>query len=323
MALSHRKLSAWYAQLAQQLESGLPFTQALRLARGTGMPSAGLEGMATTIESGGSVDAALRAGTAWLPPADVLALSAAAEAGRMPRTLRNLSVRHGEIGAAQLRLMLACVYPLGVLHFGLLLLPVLGMIDWEKGFQWSTPGYLRQVALSLGPLWALVIATSWLVRRGNPAVLAVARALPAIGGYMRAQALADFAFALGNLLEAGVPIGRAWATAGAIARSRDLQAAARAMEQAIAQGSAPGPQLAAWPVFPPDFVALYVGGETTGQLEPNLLRLATLQQDAANRALTQATLIYPTLLFFGVAGMVIYQVTKFYGAYLKMIQGML
>src|SRR5438876_559240 len=121
MPLSHRQLSAWYLQLAQQLEAGLSLAQALQATRASGPPRATLDAMVAKIETGGGVDDALRVAEKWLPLADTLALSAAAEAGRMPRTLRSLAARHSEIGSAKLRITLACIYPLGMLHVALVL----------------------------------------------------------------------------------------------------------------------------------------------------------------------------------------------------------
>jgi general secretion pathway protein F/type IV pilus assembly protein PilC len=319
MLLGHRKLSAWYHQLAQNLEAGMPLAAALRAAQGTGAPASTLENMAACIETGGSAADALRAAGSWLPLADLLALTAAAEAGRMPRTLHALSARHALIGTAKLRVVLACAYPLAILHFGLLLLPVMRMIDWEKGFQWSTAAYVRGLALTILPLWGAGIAVGSLARQGNPVVARITAMLPAVGGYARAQALADFCFALGNFLEAGVPIGRAWAAAGLITRSRELKAAAVAMEASVVHGQAPGTKLDAWKCFPPDFVALYKTGEATGQLDANLLRLAAHHQDAANRALGVATVAYPLLMFLVVAGTVVYFVVSFYAGYLEML----
>ena len=48
--------------------------------------------------------------------------------------------------------------------------------------------------------------------------------------YVRAQGLSDFAFALGNFLEAGLRIDRAWSVAGAITTRADLRKAAGAID---------------------------------------------------------------------------------------------
>ena len=317
MALGHRKLSAWYQQLAQHLDAGIPLAAALHVSQGTGPSAASLATMAGTVERGGSVDDALRSASAWLPPSDLLALGAAAHAGRMPRTLRNLAARHEQLGAAKLRVLLASLYPLGVLHFGLLLLPVVRMIDWEKGFQWNALAYVRTLAVTLVPLWIAAAMVVFLARRGNPVLAKITGMLPAVGNYLRTQALADFSFTLGNLLEAGVPIGKAWSATGLISTSPALKSAATAMANTVEQGHAPGSQLNAWPCFPPDFVALYRTGESTGQLDLNLQRLGTQFQDAANRALGVATVIYPMLILVIVAAGIAYFVISIYAGYLN------
>lgn len=322
MSLSHRKLSAWYLMLARQTEAGLPLAAALRSSRGSGLPTAGLEAMARNIEAGGSVEAAFDVAKTWLPRPDRLGLTAAAEAGRLPRTLTSLSERHAQLGATQLRLLLACLYPLAMVHAVLLLLPIMKMIDWDKGFTWDTAVYMRTLAFTVLPLWAAIAALWVLVRRQNPLLTRVARALPFIGGYVRAQGLADFSYALGNFLDAGMLISRAWSLAGSIATRPDLKMAADEMHAVISRGERPGTQLDRWSCFPPDFVALYHTGESTGQLEQNLFRLATTYQDHAKRALTLATLFYPALLFVGAAAAIVYHIIKFYSGYLKMIESL-
>jgi type II secretory pathway component PulF len=114
-----------------------------------------------------------------------------------------------------------------------------------------------------------------------------------------------------------VPIGKAWATSGLITTSTPLKSAAVTMEHMVEQGRAPGTVLDATPGFPPDFDALYRTGESTGQLEGNLLKLATQYQEAANRALGVATVIYPMLMFLIVAAGIAYFVISIYAGYLN------
>lgn len=319
MPLSHKKLSAWYHLLAQNLEAGLPFAAALRASAGGGAPASGLMQMAGIAERGGSIDDALRSAGTWLPSADRLFLSAGAETGRLPRVLHNLSARHAQFSAVKLRLLLACAYPLAVLHLGLLLFPLLGMIDWEKGFLWDTSTYVRSIAFTLLPLWLAGATLAFLARRQSPLLHRFARLLPAFRGYVIAQSLADFAFALGNFLEAGLRIDHAWQAAGVITRSPSLRTAASDVNVIIARGDQPGPHLSRHACFPADFVALYQTGETTGQLEQNLLRLAGQNQERANTSLKLASLLYPALLFIAVVVVIGWHVVSFYSGYLKMI----
>lgn len=321
MPLSHRRLATWYVQLAQNLDAGVPLAESLRMTRGAA-PASSVEAMAIAIDHGGSSDDALRAGAKLFPLQDQLALSAAADAARMPHTLRALATRHMQIATAQVRVALACLYPLVVLHIGLLLIPVMRMIDWQSGFHWSLPEYLHGLAITVVPLWLVIGVLVVLARRHSPILTAIARLLPALRRYVIFQSLADLTFALGNFVEAGVPIGQAWAAAGLISRASDLKRAANAMAAVVERGQPPGTQLASWPCFPPDFVAQYRTGETTGQLDAALARLTTQYQDSANHALTAATILYPIVVFLLVAGGVVYFVVSVYSGYLNMIMKM-
>lgn len=316
MPPSHRRLAAWYIQLAQQLEAGLTLAESLRAAQGMGMPPATLSAMAATIDHGGSARDALATGAAHLPEPDRLALSASADAGRMPQTLRALAARHEQLGAAKMKILLACLYPAALLHLAMLVLPLLLMIDWKKGLQWSTPRYVGSVLALAVPLWALIATAVILVRKQNPMMRRLATLLPGLGGYVRAQALSDLAFALGSFLEAGIQIGPAWKAAGGVSRSPQLRRASEAIVAAVDRGQPPGVHLGSWACFPPDFVAPYRNGERTGQLDTTLIRLAAQYQDAASRALTIVMGLYPTIIFLLVAGVIGYLVIRMYAGYL-------
>ncbi len=317
MSLSHKKLASFYLQLAQLLDAGLPLAAALRGS--TSGPRSGTEAFARWIEAGGSIDQGLHAASSWLPKSDRPFLAAAAQSGRLPQTLRNLAERHTEYNSTQLRLVLSCAYPLGVLHLGLLVFPIIGMIDWQKGLQWSTSRYLLTLAGTVLPLWGIAWYLYRLHRRQSPILDRFLGMLPLLRTYRRSQALADFAYALGHLLEAGILIAQAWAIAGKIARWPALRKAGRQVHEIILRGEAPGLHLHEFPCFPIDFVALYRSGELSGQLDQNLKLLATQNQEQARHHLKLATGIYATALFLLIAGMVVYNVVRFYAGYFNML----
>jgi type II secretory pathway component PulF len=322
--LSSATLSVIYAQLAQQLAAGLTFAQALRTS--SAAPAGDTQRLAALAESGLSIPEIIASAGDWLPADDRPFLAAAARSGRLPRILVNLSERHGQIAQTRSRLFFASLYPLGVFHFGAVVFPFLRMIDFQHGLQWSLAGYLGGVLAIILPAWISVITLWILVRRKNPLALAFLDRLPAIGGYRRHQALADFSFSLGNLLEGGVPIDRAWLAAGEIARSPRIASAAKTIHAGIELGEAPGPHLARIPAFPPAFAARYQTGETTGSLDHALLALAAEHQAVANTRLKAATMIYPGLLFAAVALMIAWIVISFalqyYGQLNAIMDGM-
>lgn len=318
--LSPDKLSVLYRQLAQQLAAGLTLAQALRAP--SPAPSGDAFRLAAMAEAGRPVADIVGAAGAWLPATDRPFLIAAAGSGRLPLVLANLADRHAQIGATRRKMVFASLYPLAVFHFGALVLPLVRMIDFQRGLQWSAPGYVAGVALIILPVWGGAALLRTLVRRGHPAAHALLDLLPAVGGYRRHQALADFSFALGVLLEAGAPIGRAWREAGGIARSPRLRRAADAMVGHIELGRAPGERLTP-PVFPAEYVARYRTGETTGGLETALLSLAADHQQRANDRLAAAAVLYPALLFSAVAAMVGYIVIGFVLNYVNTLNGLM
>lgn len=319
MSPSHEHLSRWYHQLAQQLEAGRPLAEALRTSHGNGRINAVAGAMADAIEQGGSVDEALGIARGALPEADTLFLSAAAETGRLPRILQTLSARHEQFRTLKLRLIFACAYPAAVLHVGLLLFPLRQMISGENGLVWDSAVYLRGLSWTLLPLWASVGLIAAIAGRRTEWLRCLGRAVPLVRGYLRAQALADFAQALANFLDAGLAIQRAWPLAGLLSRTPDLNEAAQKITTAITRGELPGPRMREYACFPADFAARYQVGEATGHLEENLFRLARDYQEQADRKLKSVSVIYPTGLLVVVGGLTIFQVVSFYAGYLKVL----
>jgi len=324
LSLSHAKLSAFYLQLSQQLGAGLTLAQSL--AARSPAPAADCARLVRLIHDGETVAKVFTAAGTWLPEEDRPFLAAAAATGRLPLILRTLSERHAHIGTLQRRVAFSCLYPLGVLHFGSLVFALFRLINWETGIHWSTPGFIGGVLMILLPFWGSVIGLAVLMRRRNPLAATFLSLLPAIGGYRREQALADFAFALGNLLEAGAPIADAWHSAGEIANSPRIASAAAAVREQILRGGAPSAVINSQRVFPHDFVALYQTGEVTGSLDKNLIHLAEIHQDRARQKLAFAAVLYPGLLFFAVAALVLFIVISAYSGYIgninKMLDGM-
>ena len=311
----------FYHQLAQQLSAGLTLAEALR-ARSPA-PAGDCARLAAMAEGGDSVAGLMASAGSWLPKHDRPFLIAGAESGRLPLVLANLAGRHEQIATTRRRVVIASAYPLVVFHLGALILPFLRMIDFEKGLCWSASGYVGGLLAILLPVWGGAALLWILVRRGNPVAHALLDFLPAIGGYRRHQALADFAFALGNLLEAGTPIGKAWLDAGVISRSPRLRRASETVHAHIERGQAPGAQLIGIRAFPDDFAARYQTAERAGALEHSLLALAAEHQEKANGRLTAASMLYPGLLFAAVAAMVAYMVFGFVLKYVNTLNSLM
>lgn len=319
MSLSHKKLASWYLQLAQSLESGLPLAAALDTCEGA--PATGRRLMANQIEAGASVDEMLKQAPGWLPKKDRYFWSAAARSGRLPQTLRTLSDRHERLGAAKMKLIFGALYPVGMLTLAGFLMPIMWQIDFEKGLSKISDifnaGYYMDVAMIEGPLWGGIILLLILAKLDSPLLPMLAKALPGFRGHAIRQALADFSYALAAFLEAGTPIGKAWAGAGLVANRPEFRRAGNEMRKLIDDGATPSEHLKKYRCFPADFRALYTTGERTGQLDKNLVALGRQYQEGANRAMTFASIFYPAIMFGAVAILLVINIISFYAGYLQ------
>jgi type II secretory pathway component PulF len=241
------------------------------------------------------------------------------ETGRLPQTLRNLSERHERIGATQLKVILGLLYPIGVYHLAALLLPIIRMIDYEQGFQWDASRHLLESVLLIGPLWALGILVLGLVKTKHPILPRILRCIPLLRRYSKAQALADFAYALGTFIDAGTPMQTAWAGATRIANDAALTHANHALQTTFMAGQDPATELKSHSVFPPDFVAFYAAGSQSGKLDTMMLKAGQQFQTQANHAMNYAAIVYPSLLFAGVAVFIVFTLFQVYGDYLDVL----
>ncbi len=316
MALSHKRLSAWYLQLAQSLESGLALPAALETCEGA--PAVGRRLMAGKLQAGDSIDEVLKAAPSWLPKKDRYFWSAAAHSGRLPQTLRTLSDQHERVGAAKIKLLFGAAYPVGMLTFAGMLMPIMWQIDFEKGLNKVTdiftPLYFSQVALIQGSLWGSIIALLILAKFDSPILPMLAKLLPGFRGHSKKQALADFCYALAAFIQAGTPIGKAWAGAGLVTSQRAFKIAGNAMRARIDDGETPSEHLKRYHCFPADFRSLYTTGERTGQLDINLIVLGRQYQEGANRSMTFASVFYPVVMFGIVVIIMVISIFSFYSS---------
>ncbi len=318
--ISHKLLANWYLQLSQHLEAGVPLAEAFILAEGP--PPKDRTHLAEAVRSDKELAEILKKAPKWLPQADRIFICAGQQTGRLPQTLSTLSDRHDRIGANQLKAILGLLYPLGVFHIAALVLPLVRMIDFEAGFEWSASQHLFLSSALLLPLWALILSVFILAKTENPLLPRLMRGIPILRRYSKAQALADFSYALGTFIETGVPIQQAWTHSVRLSRAPGLIAAYRKIQPILERGENPATSLKQFPVFPPDFVAYYTSGAQTGKLDQNLIIAGQRFQAQANQAMTFAAIVYPTLLFAAVAGFIIYSIFKVYGGYVDMLMHM-
>lgn len=160
-------LAAFNAQLAHLLEAGVPLEQSLRLVAeeaGAGRLADGIRQVATELENGLDLPAAIAKNKASFPPLYGQLVGAGIKSGNLPGVLASLS-RHLEFDR-KLRTMVwrASVYPLVVigatgavgLFLDLWVFPAFREIFWQ--FDAKMPWITRFCLHYMGPIsWALML----------------------------------------------------------------------------------------------------------------------------------------------------------------------
>ena len=308
----------WYLQLSQHLEAGIAVADALELCDGPAKQNR--RAMAEAIRAGSSWGQVVESAGAWLPKNDRGLLIAAEDAARLPQTSQRLSERHRRIRNTHRAVIFSLIYPVGVFHMAAFILPFMQQLDFEAGLSAIDPATILTQGLTLiTPLWAIAGLVALMIKTQSPVLPALLRMIPLLRRYSKAQSLADFSNTLGSFTEAGQLAQIAWREAASASRARDLQKAYNQLLPVFDAGMDPADSLEALKVFPVDFIAYYRTGANTGKLDSSLFKIGSEYQGRANRALAAAAVLYPSLVFAAVAGMVIYTVIQFYAGYFDML----
>jgi type II secretory pathway component PulF len=308
---SSRRLAAWYFQLAQSLEAGVPLLEALAAPGG---PKPALRAAMVARLNGGALLAdELRAADAWLPQVDVQLLLAGAEAGRLPATCRRLAASHENVARLMGRAVLATLYPLAVVHLGAFLLPLKHLVLG------SAAVYAKQVLLVLVPLW-LALAAVFIVLGRHPGLRRrVFALLPWVAGFQRARDLGVLAAVLEGYVANGLSPAVAWEMAGRATGAPALAALGRRLAAEAEAGRQPGLALLRERGLPVEFAQAYRTGEQSGRLDESLGWLARRHTEEAERKLALVALWYPQFALLLVAVWVGASVVAMYAGYLKEI----
>lgn len=304
---SSRRLAAWYFQLAQSLDAGVPLLEALAAPGG---PDGRARAVLIERLRGGARLSDELARADWLPRVDAHLLIAGAEAGRLPATCLRLATRHELVARFTGKLALAILYPLIVVHVGALVLPLRHLVLG------SALEYVRLVVLALGGLW-LTLALLFLLGRHGRLRRTVCAALPWFAGFQRARDLSTLATVLDGYLAAGVSPVIAWTTAGEATGAPALAALGRRMAAEAEAGRQPGLALAGEKALPADFAHSYRTGERSGRLDESLGWLARRYAEEAERKLSLASLWYPQFALLAVAVWVGVNFVSLYAGYLR------
>jgi type II secretory pathway component PulF len=247
------------------------YTDLVRAGEASGALAAVLARLADHGEAAAAVRAELRAALTY--PVVMIAATAAVLAVMLVWVVPQVTRLFADSGA---RLPLATR----------LLVGLTGVVRQEW---WVAP--LGVLAAALGARRTLATAA------GRMRLDAFLLRVPVVGELARRAAQARVARTLATLLTGGVPLEAALAIAAPAAGNRVIGASIERVREAVRQGQALAPAMAATGDFPPLVVRLAAVGERSGGLADALERAADAQErDVAAAIATATALLEPTLI---------------------------
>lgn len=312
----HAKLAdraAAMRRLASLTAARAPLDRALRLAGGSASAGPLFADLALAVSSGRPLSVAMADWPADFSEAETALIASGETSGDLPRAAAAAALLVERRAAGRGAIISALAYPVFVLIAALLALAVfIGFAQprFEEvlratGAEVSaaTEAFFaasRALRLWGGPLLAAfgVFALGALIAagtaKGKKALAGFFLRAPLIGPVIRDRALEAYAGALGAMLEGGAPLPEAARLAARALGAPQMEAAAGAAAQEVAEGRPFSAALAARRIFPEDLSAFAEIGEETGALGPLMTSAARhFGQEAEARARRLAAIAAP------------------------------
>lgn len=312
----------FYHQLAQLTDAGLTLRSALESqvrqppARWLREPSRRLLGL---LNRGGTFGEAVASARDWMPHFDAALLEAGEQSGRLPASFKLLAEHYAERARLAREVLSNLAYPVALFHFAIMIWPVPQLV-----LTWDVGAYLRTVGKILLPIYAIVIVLLMATnsRHGElwrGIIEAIGNRIPVVGSARQNLALARLATALHALLNAGVPIIRAWELAGAASGSVRLKREIATWRPEIEAGRTPAELIRESNRFPELFANMYDTGEMSGTLDDSLLRLYRLHHERGVGQFRAIADWLPKIVYVMIVFFIAWRVLSFYLGYFGQI----
>lgn len=322
--LSPKRKELFYTELAKLTGAGFGVREAARAMIESGVPAAErslLDSILEGLDQGKSIGGSFAA--AGVSELEQMLVEAGEKSGKPEPAFAHLADYFGMIAEARRQAWTAMIYPLVLLHLGLMLAALPTDIAIH-GFQ---PGVMIvRFFIGLAVTYALIAVgygwVRWMISKA-PESEAIDRrlgAIPVVGKARAALALARFARVFHAGLLAGLPMRETVRMAGEASQSGRVGAASARIASVVKEGGAVGPVMAGEPVFPKAFARSYATAEESGTLDADMDRWAKhFAADAADRV-KRLTLVLPKIGYALIVAFVVWKILAFYAGYYGAIE---
>lgn len=331
-AIGAGNLAVFTRELATLVKADLTVDEALRIVRLQPlMPSrlkATIGGLLDDVRAGKSLSGAMSARGVAFPEYYWRLVQSGEVSGSLGDVLDDIAVYLEETSEFRSQVFSALLYPAvllvaAVVAVGVImgvLLPSVVPIFEDAGVALpASIEILVKTQNAIAENWLIVCGVLLALTAGGVALLqrGSTRAVldrwllkvPFLGSMMASSETARLARTLATLTRNGVPLVEALRISGAVLRNRAFVAAVAECRELLQQGEGLTKPLERSGLFSELALRLMAVGEQTGQLEPMLMRIATIYEVTVRRQLTRVlTLVTPALtvlIGFAVGGLIL------------------
>lgn len=273
-----------------------------------------------SIQQGETLADAFRKTGEAIPEFDLALIEASEKSGRLESCFKLLS-SHYQQRARNINQFIANIaYPAFLLHFAVFIFPFAEF--FRTG---NLLVYLGKTVGLLLPLYAVVFLIIFALQPHRNQIWRemlekIVRRIPLFGSGRQSLVLSRFAFALGSLLNAGIPIISALELAASASGSVALKKTVESWRERLTNGaSTPSEEISRSRHFPDVFASQYATGEISGSLDSTLERLHSYYLEEATRKLKSALQWTGNLIFILIALAIAVKIIMFYLNYYQQI----
>lgn len=294
--------SQFFHELAQLSRSGLPIVRSLEIM--SRKPGGGIAGCArrlfASLQATGSVSQAFL--EAQFSPSDAAVIEAAEAAGRLEQVYQELEEYYSQLASARRRIISRSIYPLVVLHMGVLLLAIPKAILAD-----GWPTYWQNVLPVLFGVYlaGFICLLGWSVIRkmvaANPASASLFLSLPVLGGFLSDWTSWKYASVLSLYVRAGGGVFKGVESAGrtcgnAILRNASERALAGVREKGLGLAEAFRQQSG----IPETLERAIEVGEEAGRLDEESIRAAEILKTRTIHRMETISTWVPRILYIAI-----------------------
>lgn len=326
MKLTLQQKEQFFHEFSSGLAAGLPFREVLERGskRRNRVRSEVCRKMLARAPSGdGSAAAAFESLPETFDSLDLSMVRAGETSGQLDAIGKSLAEYYGSLAKAKRSLIKQLIYPLFLVHFGILVLAA------PTGVSLGLNAYLREILIAFAAFYAVTILLALIVTATLRAlkvsswVERVVHWIPLLGGVRHALICTRFSLVLAMLVKAGAGILAAFERAGDASGSALFRVGARRTVESVRAGEPLGTAVTGAGCFPEEICEAMHTADSSGRLDVEMMRVGAFYQEQFISRLDTLASWLPRLFYLAVVIFIALKILEVARGYYSTINQML